>query len=238
VLKNRPLAASLMQRLFQTVLTKHQRQKKSKSTERVSYLLKGVYLPVLLADDSSPGLETTSVGNCALHQRLADCEKVQSSKGSGQYALASPTRWVLFALWGQRTHQPTGVLQAPHDSFRPCQREKELPLKVIWQIGLNYFWSSQEWSTISLQSSHIQLHWCISQYNDLDRLTRITQTGNGVTTKRVDMAYNRASQLIGIDRFSDLNGTQLVAESDYFYDSLGRLIQLKHQNANTIFADY
>jgi hypothetical protein len=52
------------------------------------------------------------------------------------------------------------------------------------------------------------------------------------------MAYNRASQLIGIDRFSDLNGTQLVAESDYFYDSLGRLIQLKHQNANTIFADY
>jgi YD repeat-containing protein len=37
----------------------------------------------------------------------------------------------------------------------------------------------------------------ISDYDALDRVTRITQRGNGVAQKRVDMSYDAASQMTG-----------------------------------------
>ena len=44
-------------------------------------------------------------------------------------------------------------------------------------------------------------------YDILNRVTRLTQSGTGVTGKRVDLTYNAASQMTGLNRYGDLAGT-------------------------------
>jgi RHS repeat-associated protein len=75
-------------------------------------------------------------------------------------------------------------------------------------------------------------------YDDLNRVTKITQSGNGVADKRVDMTYDAASQLKGINRYADLAGTQLVADSIYEYDVASRLKELNHFKGTDILAAY
>jgi RHS repeat-associated protein len=75
-------------------------------------------------------------------------------------------------------------------------------------------------------------------YDDANRVTRITQSGNGVSSKRVDMGYDAAGQVKDVTRYSDLNGTGLVAKSEYVYDRGGRLTQLSHAKGNTTLANY
>ncbi len=75
-------------------------------------------------------------------------------------------------------------------------------------------------------------------YDELNRVTQITQTGNGVTDKRVDFSYNGASQMTGIFRYSDLAGSELVGSSSYSYDRAGRLINLTHHGDSEVIADY
>ena len=75
-------------------------------------------------------------------------------------------------------------------------------------------------------------------YDALDRVTHITQNGNGVAEKRVDMAYDAASQMTGLNRYSDLAGTRAVAETVYDYDAAGRLTDLIHHRDNAIIAKY
>jgi RHS repeat-associated protein len=70
-------------------------------------------------------------------------------------------------------------------------------------------------------------------YDELDRVVTLTQSGINVSDKRVDFSYDEASQLMGIDRFSDLTGNNLVAESDYIYDQFGRLTDLIHVGVAT-----
>jgi RHS repeat-associated protein len=67
-------------------------------------------------------------------------------------------------------------------------------------------------------------------YDALDRMTQITQSGTGVAPKRVDFNYNPLGQFAGIDRFSDLAGTQAVVNSNFEYDTLNRLTALTHSN--------
>ncbi|NJN10831.1 MAG: hypothetical protein HC815_23705 [Richelia sp. RM1_1_1] len=74
--------------------------------------------------------------------------------------------------------------------------------------------------------------------DDLNRVTRITQSGNGVTDKRVDMAYDAASQLKGVTRYGDLAGTQLVADSSYDVDVASLLKELKHFKGTDVLAAY
>jgi RHS repeat-associated protein len=72
-------------------------------------------------------------------------------------------------------------------------------------------------------------------YDALNRLTQLTQTGNGVQSKRVDMAYDAVGQMTNLSRSSDLVGLAAVASSTYTYDVVNRLINLKHhQRANTL----
>ena len=75
-------------------------------------------------------------------------------------------------------------------------------------------------------------------YDELNRVTSLTQSGNGVTDKRVDMAYDAASQMTDVVRYSDLEGSQLVAQSNYVYDSAGRLTDLTHAQGSMVLADY
>jgi hypothetical protein len=66
-------------------------------------------------------------------------------------------------------------------------------------------------------------------FDQLNRVTRIIQSGVGVQSKRVDMTYNKISQMTGLSRLSDLGGVNLVAESSYAYDQSQRLTQLAHK---------
>jgi RHS repeat-associated protein len=82
------------------------------------------------------------------------------------------------------------------------------------------------------------------QYDNLGRLTRIEQQGvqggNAVAEKRVDLAYNSASQYTSIKRYDDLTGGggDLAAETAYEYDGIGRLTDLTHSLGTVTFADY
>ena len=75
-------------------------------------------------------------------------------------------------------------------------------------------------------------------YDALNRVTRITQSGNGVADKRVDMTYDAASQMTGLARYSDLAGTQSVANTAYVHDAAGRLTDLTHGHNSGVIADY
>ena len=78
------------------------------------------------------------------------------------------------------------------------------------------------------------------QYDGLNRMTRVTQTGMNVSDKRVDFGYNVLGQFTTIDRFNDLAGTQVAAGSDYAYDSLNRLTNILHTFGvgNSVFFNY
>lgn len=68
-------------------------------------------------------------------------------------------------------------------------------------------------------------------YDALNRLVQVTQSGNDVAAKRVDLAYNALGQFAAITRYADLAGQQLVVNSLYTYDELNRLTNLTHANA-------
>ncbi|AFY40222.1 RHS repeat-associated core domain protein [[Leptolyngbya] sp. PCC 7376] len=75
-------------------------------------------------------------------------------------------------------------------------------------------------------------------YDDLSRVTSITQTGTNVTDKRVDFSYDAASQMTGVTRYSDLAGNNVVANSTYTFDSVGRLEELNHLKDGNPLAFY
>jgi RHS repeat-associated protein len=75
-------------------------------------------------------------------------------------------------------------------------------------------------------------------YDALNRATQVTQSGSGVSTKRVDMVYNAASQMTGMSRFNDLAGLGAVVSSLYTYDGKGRLTGLNYKRGSSNIADY
>jgi RHS repeat-associated protein len=79
-------------------------------------------------------------------------------------------------------------------------------------------------------------------YDNLHRLTRVEQTGNGgatVADKRVNFAYNAIGQFTSIDRNYKNGGTWTeVATSTYTYDTLHRLTDLDHTHGATQIANY
>lgn len=67
-------------------------------------------------------------------------------------------------------------------------------------------------------------------YDALNRVAQITQTGAGVAEKRVNYGFNALSQVVSIGRFSDLAGTQVVANTAYSFDNMNRLSLIGHTN--------
>jgi RHS repeat-associated protein len=59
-----------------------------------------------------------------------------------------------------------------------------------------------------------------------------------VAQKRVDITYDAASQMTGVQRYSDLAGTQSVANTAYIHDAAGRLTALSHSKNSTPIANY
>jgi RHS repeat-associated protein len=73
-------------------------------------------------------------------------------------------------------------------------------------------------------------------YDALNRTTRLTQAGGGTSDKRVDLVHNPLGQVTGIERFSDLAGTQSVAATDHVFDALNRLTSVSHRRGATTLA--
>ena len=71
-----------------------------------------------------------------------------------------------------------------------------------------------------------------------NRVKRVTQSGNGVAEQRVDLTYDAASQMTGVQRYSNLAGTQPVVETTYAHDAAGRLTGLSHAKNGSPLADY
>ena len=68
-------------------------------------------------------------------------------------------------------------------------------------------------------------------YDPLNRQTRVSQSGNDVSDKRVDFLYNEIGQYIFIERYSDLDANNLVARTNYFHDELNRVDRINHSDA-------
>jgi RHS repeat-associated protein len=69
-------------------------------------------------------------------------------------------------------------------------------------------------------------------YDALNRATQISQSGTGITNKRVKLTYNALSQMESLQRLTGSTFTQSVATTTYGYnDPLNRLTQIQHANA-------
>jgi RHS repeat-associated protein len=67
----------------------------------------------------------------------------------------------------------------------------------------------------------------------------LTQSGTGVSDKRLDFQYNDANQLVELSRFTTLSGSELVARSLYDYDRTERLQAIAHSRGDgSSIADY
>lgn len=75
-------------------------------------------------------------------------------------------------------------------------------------------------------------------YDNLDRVTRLTRSGAGVATQRVDLAYNARGQYTTEKRYNNSAGTGTPLLSTFNYDSLGRLSTLAHTSGATTLAGY
>ena len=65
-------------------------------------------------------------------------------------------------------------------------------------------------------------------YDDLNRIDWIKQSGANVSAKRVDDAFDAAGRLGTVKRFADTTGTLLVTMADYGFDDADRLTSLAH----------
>ena len=76
------------------------------------------------------------------------------------------------------------------------------------------------------------------EYDALNRLSKLEQSGANVAERRVDFEYNQLGQFSSIERFRDLAGSQPVVQSSFLYDSVDRLIDLRHQSGGQDLAFY
>jgi len=72
----------------------------------------------------------------------------------------------------------------------------------------------------------------------IDSIQQSDQAGNAVAEKRVDYAWDVASQISTIERYADLLQTDHVATSTFVFDKVSRLTDLTHARGATTFADY
>jgi RHS repeat-associated protein len=73
-------------------------------------------------------------------------------------------------------------------------------------------------------------------YNNNHQLTRLIQSGVGLSTQTIEMDYDRLSQLMRIDRTVASNPGHLI--TDYGYDGAGRLGSIDHKFNSSVVSNY
>jgi RHS repeat-associated protein len=73
-------------------------------------------------------------------------------------------------------------------------------------------------------------------YNNNHQLTRLVQSGVGLSTQTIEMGYDRLSQLTRIDRTVASNPGHVI--TDYGYDGAGRLGSIDHQFNSSVISNY
>ncbi len=103
-------------------------------------------------------------------------------------------------------------------------------------VVLNYGYDAVGNETSVVDNAGVRVD---SQYNSRDLVTQETWQGGGIASGRVDMSYDNAGQRVGLDQFSDLAGTQVVAKTVENHDPVSRLMQRTTTAANgTGIVDY
>jgi RHS repeat-associated protein len=81
-----------------------------------------------------------------------------------------------------------------------------------------------------------------AQYDSLGRVTEIIQQnqagGNAVTAKRAAFEYNTLNQRTKLTRYQSTGSSNIVASTEYGYDTLNRLSSLTHKQNSTVLAGY
>ncbi len=76
-------------------------------------------------------------------------------------------------------------------------------------------------------------------YDADNRVTSTTFSGTGETPFRVDQTWTAMGQLASVKRYSDLDGTDLVSETDYTYDDAGNVTDIQTKDSSgTVIDDY
>jgi hypothetical protein len=73
-------------------------------------------------------------------------------------------------------------------------------------------------------------------YDELARVTRVTQWGVDTAEKRVDFTYNKLDQFTTLTRWSDQAGAQKVGTTNYDYEPMGSFPYLSAAVAHSCFA--
>ncbi|NJR32299.1 MAG: RHS repeat-associated core domain-containing protein [Chamaesiphon sp. CSU_1_12] len=73
-------------------------------------------------------------------------------------------------------------------------------------------------------------------YNKNHQLTRLTQSGVGLSTQTIEMDYDRLSQLKQVKRAVATNPGLLI--TDYGYDGAGRLLDITNKFNSTVISNY
>ncbi|MDX1928385.1 MAG: RHS repeat-associated core domain-containing protein, partial [Pirellulaceae bacterium] len=80
------------------------------------------------------------------------------------------------------------------------------------------------------------------QFDTLGRVTEMIQQsqagGNAVTAKRAAFEYNKLNQRTSLTRYQSTGTSNLVAATDYTYDTVNRLSSLTHKQNSTTLAGY
>lgn len=71
----------------------------------------------------------------------------------------------------------------------------------------------------------------VSQFDALDRLKQMTQTGASISTKRVDFGFNAIGQYTSIARSNNADGSSPVATTAFSHDVSNRLSLIDHKNS-------
>ena len=90
------------------------------------------------------------------------------------------------------------------------------------------------WATVGDAADFVNRYF----YDTQGRLERVDQTGNGVVEKRVDFHYTPTGQVSEIRRYAELEANSLVAQSQYDFDSQGRMTMLSHRQDTHPLAEY
>lgn len=78
-----------------------------------------------------------------------------------------------------------------------------------------------------------------SSYDNRNRLTNRTWQGDGISGVNVGFGYDPVGNKTGIQRYSDLAGTQLIGQSAYSYNGVNAITHILHANAGgTPLAEY